>query len=475
MSKYISFGNWNKKYFAIIFEVISLILYHLLTGFSFSDVYSIRIVSIGKFNGHYIIHYLFLYIIVFVISLIFYLVDKYKNKGKEDDSKKLFITKTSNSSRSNSSIIYNLTYSSNTPTISYIFVLFIIFLYVLVEQAFTIFKIYFKNCDFWMIELYIIAYLNAKMFKIKVFNHQMLVILIDIIPIILKGFILGLSFFDKKNYFDDNNLGNYKYDIENPNNKLLKLLQVAHWPLLILALIIYFIIAALRSYTLINIKKFMDLKCISLSAILMIYSLTGAIFCSLFAMFTTFFRCGEILIIPNTNKNDINDYQCRIKYDKNKYIDNYKAYFNKWIKDGTKDIENEIIFLVFGGVSFFLYKFSTFLLVRELTPLHKIFTYPIQYFIEKIILCYKLIGNAPRKFIIEQYGIDIASDVISFLGFLIYLEIIELNFCKLNYNLRKNIMTRGESICDVLSKSSSINEEEPIELTENYLIDVKNE
>ena len=122
-----------------------------------------------------------------------------------------------------------------------------------------------------------------------------------------------------------------------------------------------------------------------------------------------------------------------------------------------------------------MYKFSTFLLVRELTPLHKIFTYPIQYFIEKIILCYKLIGNAPRKFIIEQYGIDIASDVISFLGFLIYLEIIELNFCKLNYNLRKNIMTRGDSICDVLSKSSSINEEEPIELTENYLIDVKNE
>ena len=137
MSKYISFGNWNKKYFVIIFEVISLILYHLLTGFSFSDVYFIRIVSIGKFNGHYIIHYLFLYIIVFIISLIFYLVDKYKNKGKEDDSKKLYLVKTSNSS-----IIYNLTYTSNTPTISYIFVLIIIFLYVLVEQAFTIFKIY---------------------------------------------------------------------------------------------------------------------------------------------------------------------------------------------------------------------------------------------------------------------------------------------------------------------------------------------
>ena len=52
MSKYISLGNWNKKYFAIIFEVISLILYHLLTGFSFSDVYSIRIVSIGKLGDY---------------------------------------------------------------------------------------------------------------------------------------------------------------------------------------------------------------------------------------------------------------------------------------------------------------------------------------------------------------------------------------------------------------------------------------
>ena len=465
MSKYISFGNWNKKYFVIIFEVISLILYHLLTGFSFSDVYFIRIVSIGKFNGHYIIHYLFLYIIVFVISLIFYLVDKYKNKGKEDDSKKLYLVKTSNSS-----IIYNLTYTSNTPTISYIFVLIIIFLYVLVEQAFTIFKIYFKNCDFWMIELYIIAFLNAKMFKIKVFNHQMLVILIDIIPIILKGFILGLSFFDKKNYFDDNNPGNYKYDIANPNNKLLKFLQVAHWPLLILALVIYFIIASLRSYTLINIKKFMDIKSISLSAILMIYSLTGAIFCSLFAMLTTFYRCGEILNKPNTNS--IFDYHCRIKYNNNRHIDNYKAYFSKWIKDSTKDIENEIMFIVFGGVSFFAYKFATFLIVRELTPLHKIFTYPIQYFLEKIILCYKLNRNAPRKFIVEQFGIDIASDIISFLGFLIYLEIIELNFCKLNYNLRKNIITRGENNCDSLSKVSSINEEEHIELVENYIIDV---
>ena len=34
-------------------------------------------------------------------------------------------------------------------------------------------------------------------------------------------------------------------------------------------------------------------------------------------------------------------------------------------------------------------------------------------------------------------------DFVCLIGFFIYLEIIELNICKLNYNLRKNIIHRG--------------------------------
>ena len=39
----------------------------------------------------------------------------------------------------------------------------------------------------------------------------------------------------------------------------------------------------------------------------------------------------------------------------------------------------------------------------------------------------------------------ISGDIICIIGFLIYLEIIELNFCNLNYNLKKNIAQRGIS------------------------------
>ena len=44
----------------------------------------------------------------------------------------------------------------------------------------------------------------------------------------------------------------------------------------------------------------------------------------------------------------------------------------------------------------------------------------------------------------EIFILDIIGDIGAFIGFLIYLEFIELNFCKLNYYLRKNIIKRSE-------------------------------
>ena len=51
-------------------------------------------------------------------------------------------------------------------------------------------------------------------------------------------------------------------------------------------------------------------------------------------------------------------------------------------------------------------------------------------------------------------------NIITILGFLIYLEIIELRFCKLNYNLRKSIVKR--SIDDITQSIDcySFNEED---------------
>ena len=44
-----------------------------------------------------------------------------------------------------------------------------------------------------------------------------------------------------------------------------------------------------------------------------------------------------------------------------------------------------------------------------------------------------------------RYFLDFFSDITAFIGFLIYLEIIELNFCNMNKNIRQNIIKRSEA------------------------------
>ena len=47
------------------------------------------------------------------------------------------------------------------------------------------------------------------------------------------------------------------------------------------------------------------------------------------------------------------------------------------------------------------------------------------------------------KYILIKFILDISGDFFSIFGFLIYLEMIELNFGKYNYNTKKNIIKRS--------------------------------
>ena len=91
------------------------------------------------------------------------------------------------------------------------------------------------------------------------------------------------------------------------------------------------------------------------------------------------------------------------------------------------------------------------LIIQYLTPVHIIFYNSIYYFIFRIIAIFyikiktnhfynKMGRNNEKRFYI--FLLDLLGNFISIFGFLIYLEIIELRFCKLDYNTRKNIEKR---------------------------------
>ena len=94
------------------------------------------------------------------------------------------------------------------------------------------------------------------------------------------------------------------------------------------------------------------------------------------------------------------------------------------------------------------------MIIQHLTPVHIVFLTPFFYFFKKIILTiYNIIYGIKNDFSqsfgdngfrIAKYSLDFSGDFFSFCGFLIFLEIIELNFWGLNNNLRYKIINRAE-------------------------------
>ena len=64
--------------------------------------------------------------------------------------------------------------------------------------------------------------------------------------------------------------------------------------------------------------------------------------------------------------------------------------------------------------------------------------------------------------IITNFIIDLLSDFLPFIGYLIYIEIIEINICNCNYNLRKYITLRGKSDSSVFGTNFNIIEEDEV-------------
>ena len=110
----------------------------------------------------------------------------------------------------------------------------------------------------------------------------------------------------------------------------------------------------------------------------------------------------------------------------------------------------EIICIILQIIFFFFNKYFSILIIKFFTPVHLILSVSVYYIFQKIVLIISTLiidGNFFNKnnfkYRTEKFIFDISGDIISLFGLFIYLEILQLNFCKLNYNLRKTIIDRG--------------------------------
>jgi hypothetical protein len=289
-------------------------------------------------------------------------------------------------------------------------------------------EIFYKSnlraLDFWMLELPLLSYFNLKYFKFNIYRHHKLVIYLNLIICGIYKIIYLIIFIK-----DGNKISMFKYYKEN--------LEVIP-----LGILTYLIIITSRAFALSEIKVLMQYKYISPIKLLIIYGIIGVIITTIIGAISSLFECSTSL------KLEI----CKIKDMADKtYLENFKI----WINDFKIDFGTICLFLI-GITTYFLNRLFYIFIIRNLTIIHIIFSnFVYSYFlllIGFITFLYKTNKN-DNNYHLGIIIINIIIQIIVICGFLIYLEIIELDFCNLNYNLKKNIIVR--SIEDYELKSES--------------------
>ena len=261
------------------------------------------------------------------------------------------------------------------------------------------------------------------MFDIQIYKHHKLALSLSSFPFILKYILIILSTKLEK--------------------KTSNLIYIKYIWMITVGILIYLISALIKSFVILGIKKISDHVFISQNKILMIYGLMGAIISSIFCIFTSIFNCNE---------GEIQNYFCNVSKNNNtdKYIDSFPVYHNTFQGYSNNDktqIIIEILVIIFGGITFFINQFLSLKAISWLNPIIFAYSFPIIFLFKKITLIINTLFISKSFFIKDVMGInklkfffDLIGDILYFISFLIYSEIIELNFCKFNHYTKRAIL-----------------------------------
>ena len=409
MCKYISLGKIHTYYKYILFYIIS----HFLDKYLFHK----KLVSkIGEYTNsllstHMLIKHILIYVLMFFVSIFLFCYEEYQRKKKNSNN-----TLTKKRTKR-----FKLIYKDQLKgKVSIIKILLVVFLLVIeTELQNTFYAVGFNGLDYWMFELLFIYYISSSMLRTPMYAHQKYsMFFVFIFCSLMKTISTTISYFDERGKI-------YKtYNIFIP-----------------IGILIFIFNSYLRAYVVCKLKWLMDLKYITSGQLLMYYGLIGAIITSLTCVLTTLYPCGDTLIsyeemtyickqgVPYNNGTH------NITYN---YYDNYYVFVQQLL---TKDTFLNTCILFLRTNFCFLTKLFSMLIIKYLSPAFFICASYIYYFISR--LADIIIDLITDKRIEKYFFLDFTIEIFSMLGILVYIEFIELNFCKLNYNLKKNIILRS--------------------------------
>jgi hypothetical protein len=321
--------------------------------------------------------------------------------------------------------------------------------------------------DFWVLELISITIFSYFILKMKIKNHHIAAILI-IIPII---FIDIISFFlpytrsddckddeCKEIYLTDNNFFEI---IKIINEKLKNKFQI-----IILIFFLFILGIILKDYSWVKSKYLIDIRGINPYKILISTGLLGCILVTICFFILSSVPCYTLEVDnfyynnktksyekDNRNYNLSNEICFYTEKEQNESNINLSLYYDNityFFEDEYNLIENiddNLEIFVFIPLYFFMYstiKIMNVMMIKYLDPNVILINKNVAFFIEGIINYFFIIKFDKNYLIPTKFLLLEIKHLISLISNIVYLEILELKFCNLDYDIRKSIAIRGE-------------------------------
>ena len=435
--KYIAIGNCNKYNIYILISLLCHLFKTSITGFSSSNKEkSTRIFSFRpKIKDHILLDNFIRLTAIFFGGIILFFFEK-ANESKRKD--KITI-------KDYEIMQINLLDKKNESTNLNIFIIGVLFsLYIILKEFLDLTKI---HLGFWTFEIMYICIISHIIFKIKIYRHRKIAI----------GIMLVLGIVDFVGFFYPMTKEEEINELTNKNVFEIVIIKYGGYliPILFLA---YELKNIQRDYCWLKAKYLMDVRACQLSRVFLAIGSIGIILVTIFFSIFTYVPCktfnnidkiGNKYFYNNTGE-PLKLYleYCSLKdYDeKNKILyliyDSIKLISKEY---SSKDKDNMLeIFLVIP-LLFIIYlvnEISRLMLVRYTDP-NNILVYKNFYYFVKRIIEIIINGGDEQNITYIQFFILELEELISVVSNLVYIELLELKFCRLDYELKKNIDKRG--------------------------------
>jgi len=458
---FISIGNCSKYNIYFIVSILCYFMIDLIYGLNSSNkekparLFSFR----PKIRDHNLLADFIRFASVFFGGLFLYIFDKYNNNKGSDELSEF-------ENMNNDFFQDNI--NSRRKYIIIVSVLFSLYI------IFTDFIGMAPYVGFWTFEILYISIISHFIFKIKIYKHKKLAIIIMLIISILDLVGYALPWTKHKNSKEMDILT----DKSTFDTIIIKYGTYAI-PLLFLANELNHV---QRDYVWIQSKHLMDVRAYLPSKLFMILGSVGFIFVFIFFIIFTFIPCKTFTNIQKVNNTYINldtgeplqfykEY-CSLKNYDTKTKTLYLLYdsFELVIKDySNTDRDNMLeifvlipLLFIFHGIN----EISRLMMVRYTDPNNILIYKNIHLFLQRIIKI--IINKGDEQYItFLQFFLAEFKELVSIISNMIYIEVIELNFCGLDYELKKNIDKRGlkdiQQNFNVINKDNDDNDNEEMD------------